>query len=89
MGKQVKRKEICRILGIAPSKVNFYTKQGLFPLAGRTPGGYGLYDPQLIRARYRRICELKEERLTIQEIWERIQEEEREKKQFLELRFDD
>jgi DNA-binding transcriptional MerR regulator len=85
MPKLVKRKEICRMLGISPSKVNFYTTQGLFPLEGRTQGGYGLYDSDTIRSR---ITELKEERLTISEIRERILEEEREREKFLELKFE-
>lgn len=89
MSKLVKRKDICRILGISPSKVNFYTSQGLFPVEGRTEGGYGLYHSDTIRARYRRISELKRERLTIAEIRERIFEEERERKQFLELKFEE
>lgn len=88
MSNLVKRKDICRILGISPSKVNFYTTQGLFPLEGRTQGGYGLYDPETIQARYRRISDLKDERLTIAEIRDQILEEERERKQFLELQFD-
>ena len=89
MAKLVKRKDICRMLGISPSKVNFYTTQGLFPLEGRTQGGYGLYDSDLIRSRYARITELKADRLTIAEIRDRILEEERERKQFLELKFED
>lgn len=89
MSKLVKRKDICRILGISPSKVNFYTSQGLFPVEGRTDGGYGLYDGDTIRSRYRRISELKRDRLTIAEIRERIFEEERERKQFLELKFEE
>jgi DNA-binding transcriptional MerR regulator len=89
MPKLVKRKDICRMLGISPSKVNFYTSQGLFPLQGRTQGGYGLYDADLIRSRFVRITELKNDRLTIAEIRERILEEEKERKQFLELRFED
>ena len=88
MSKLVKRKDICRMLGISPSKVNFYTTQGLFPLEGRTQGGYGLYDADTIRSRFARITELKEERLTIAEIRERILEEERERDQFLELKFE-
>jgi DNA-binding transcriptional MerR regulator len=88
MPKLVKRKEICRMLGISPSKVNFYTTQGLFPLEGRTQGGYGLYDSDTIRSRFSRITELKEERLTISEIRERILEEEREREKFLELKFE-
>ncbi|GBE14891.1 merR family regulatory protein [bacterium BMS3Abin14] len=89
MTKLVKRKDICRLVGISPSKVNFYTTQGLFPLKGRTRGGYGLYDPDTILARFRRIRELKDDRLTIVEIRERIIEEEKERGQFLELKFDD
>ncbi|MDF1535452.1 MAG: MerR family transcriptional regulator [bacterium] len=89
MSKLVKRKDICRMLGISPSKVNFYTTQGLFPLEGRTQGGYGLYDSDKIRGRFARISELKSERLTIAEILERILEEERERGQFLELQFND
>lgn len=89
MSKLVKRKDICRMLGISPSKVNFYTTQGLFPLEGRTQGGYGLYDSEKIRSRYARIAELKADRLTIAEIRDRILEEEKERKQFLELRFED
>lgn len=88
MGKLVKRKDICRLLGISPSKVNFYTAQGLFPLVGRTEGGYGLYDADVIRARFRRITELKRDRLTISEIRSRISEEESERRQFLELKFE-
>ena len=89
MPKFVKRKDICRMLGISPSKVNFYTTQGLFPLEGRTQGGYGLYDSDLIRSRFARITELKSDRLTISEIRERILEEEKERRQFLELQFED
>jgi DNA-binding transcriptional MerR regulator len=89
MPKLVKRKDICRMLGISPSKVNFYTTQGLFPLEGRTQGGYGLYDSDLIRSRFARIMELKADRLTIAEIRDRILEEEQERKQFLELKFED
>ena len=85
--KLVKRKDICRMLGISPSKVNFYTTQELFPLEGRTQGGYGLYDPDKIRARFKRITDLKDQRLTIEEIRERIMEEEKERGQFLELEF--
>lgn len=89
MSNLVKRKDICRILGISPSKVNFYTTQGLFPLEGRTQGGYGLYDPEMIRTRYRRISDLKDDRLTIAEIRDQILEEEKERNQFLELKFDE
>jgi len=88
MSNLVKRKDICRILGISPSKVNFYTTQGLFPLEGRTQGGYGLYDLETIQARFRRISDLKDERLTIAEIRDRILQEEKERNQFLELQFD-
>ena len=89
MARLVKRKDICRLLGISPSKVNFYTTQGLFPLEDRTEGGYGLYDAEKIQSRFNRITELKEERLTISEIRERILEEEKERRQFLELKFGD
>lgn len=89
MSKLVKRKDICRLLGISPSKVNFYTTQELFPLEARTEGGYGLYNVEKIRARFNRITELKEERLTISEIRERILEEESERRKFLELKFGD
>ncbi|UCG37809.1 MAG: MerR family transcriptional regulator [bacterium] len=89
MPKLVKRKDICRMLGISPSKVNFYTTQGLFPLVGRTQGGYGLYDADTVRSRFTRITELKAERLTIAEIREQILEEEKERKQFLELKFEE
>ena len=89
MSKLVKRKDICRMLGISPSKVNFYTTQELFPLEGRTQGGYGLYDADLIRSRFTRIMELKSERLTIAEIRDRILEEETERRQFLELQFEE
>ncbi len=88
MAELVKRKDLCKILGIAPSKVNFYTAQGLFPLAGKTPGGYGLYNVDVIRARFLRITELQEKRLTISEILQRLSEEEKERRQFLELKFD-
>ncbi len=89
MALLVKRKDICRMLGISPSKVNFYTTQGLFPVEGRTQGGYGLYDQDTIRARFRRITELKDERLTIAEIRDRIREEEKERGLYLELKFDE
>ena len=89
MALLVKRKDICRMLGISPSKVNFYTTQGLFPVEGRTQGGYGLYDPDAIRSRFMRISELKNERLTIAEIRDRIRDEEKERGLFLELQFDE
>ncbi len=89
MALLVKRKDVCRMLGISPSKVNFYTTQGLFPVEGRTQGGYGLYDPDTIRARFGRITELKDERLTIAEIRDRIREEEKERGLYLELKFDE
>ncbi len=89
MALLVKRKDICRMLGISPSKVNFYTTQGLFPVEGRTQGGYGLYDSDTIRARFGRITELKDERLTIAEIRDRIREEEKERGLYLELKFDE
>jgi len=77
------------MLGISPSKVNFYTTQELFPLKGRTQGGYGLYDSDMIRSRFARIMELKSERLTIAEIREHILQEEKERGQFLELKFEE
>ncbi len=89
MALLVKRKDICRMLGISPSKVNFYTTQGLFPVEGRTQGGYGLYDPDVIRSRFGRISELKDERLTIAEIRDLIRDEEKERGLFLELQFDE
>lgn len=68
MDRCFRRGEIAKILGIPSPTVKFYTTQGLFSVKKRTPYGQYLYDLEEIRRMYFLIKELKDKRLTIEEI---------------------
>ncbi len=69
----MRRGDLAKELGITVPTVKYYTSFGLFPVQKRTPHGQFLYDPENIRRRFLRIRELKEKRLTMQEIKDRLQ----------------
>lgn len=71
--KHLRRSELARRLGTTPPTVKYYTSVGLFPVAGKTPHGQFLYDFETVKLRYDRIQELKNKRLTVEEIKDRLQ----------------
>lgn len=73
MDRWRRRGELAKELGITVPTVKYYTHFGLFPVDKRTPHGQFLYDLESIRRRFLRIRELKEKRLTMQEIKDRLQ----------------
>ncbi len=67
---------LSREADVLPSTIRFYIQQGLLAAAGRTPGGFLLFELDLALARIRRIQELqRQERLTLAEIRERLVQE--------------
>ncbi len=70
--KWLRRGELARVLGTTMPTVKYYTALGLFPVHAKTSHGQHLYDPEAIRERFFRIKELKEKRLTIEEIKDRL-----------------
>lgn len=72
MKKFLRRGELAKTLGITTPTVKYYTALGLFPVQTKTDHGQYLYDVETIKARYFRIREFKEKRLTIQEIQDRL-----------------
>ena len=65
----IKIGELAKRFSVLPSTINFYTKEGLLPEAGRSQGGYRLYDSQKAIDRLKKIEYLQiEKRLTIEEI---------------------
>lgn len=72
MKRWLRRGELAKQLGITTPTVKYYTTLGLFPVQKRTHHGQYLYDIEEIKPRYFRIRELKEKRLTIQEIKDRL-----------------
>ena len=66
--KWVRRGQLAKELGIPIPTVKYYTILGFFPVPKKTEHGQHLYDLQDIRVRYTHIKELKEKRLTMQEI---------------------
>ena len=67
-GKVLKIGELSKLTGESVATVRFWTKSGLLPLAGHTPGGYQLYPFQAVD-RIKLIRKLQaEKRLTIAEL---------------------
>ena len=64
----VRRGKLAKQLGIPVPTVTYYTALGFFPVPQKTAHGQHLYDLEDIRQRYAQIKELKEKRLTMQEI---------------------
>lgn len=68
----VRRSDLARALGISISTVTYYTKEGLFSVAGKTPGGMTLYNTKETEERFLRIKEMKEQGATLREIKEDV-----------------
>lgn len=68
----VRRSDLARALGISVSTVTFYTKEGLFEVVRRTPGGMTLYDPKDTEDRFLRMQKMKKEGFTLKEIKESL-----------------
>ena len=68
----IRRGQLAKALGLPTPTVKYYTAFGLFPVQKKTDHGQYLYDLEEIRPLYFRIRELKEKRLTIQEIKDRM-----------------
>ena len=68
----VRRGKLAQALGIPTPTVKYYTAMGFFPVPKKTTYGQHLYDLEDIRQRYACIKELKEKRLTVQEIKDRL-----------------
>ncbi|HLD27865.1 MAG TPA: MerR family transcriptional regulator [Patescibacteria group bacterium] len=61
--------QLARLVGVLPSTINFYTNEGLLKAAGRSRGGYRLYERDYAVGRIKKIQKLQQaKRLTIQEI---------------------
>ncbi len=68
---------LAREAGVPVSTIHYYIRQGLLRPAGRTGGGYQLFNPDVSLPRIRRIRELQQhERLRLAEIRERFDKEE-------------
>lgn len=68
-GDLLKIGELAKLVGVLPSTIHFYTKEGLLKFADETPGGYRLYDKHQALNRIREIQSLQAiKRLTISEI---------------------
>jgi Fic family protein len=65
--------QLAKAVGETTATLRFWTQAGLLALAETTAAGYGLYDPDAI-AICRSIQQLKQERLTLAEIKERLRE---------------
>jgi Fic family protein len=72
-GKLLRIGKLAKITGEPVAVIAFWTREKLLPVSSRTAGGYNLYDEALI-VRIKEIRRLQtQERLTIEEIKERLQ----------------
>jgi len=72
MGVKIGTGHLARELGIATTKVSFYTLYGLFRPASRTPTGRYLYDLDETLKRFKKIQELKEKHFRLGQIKEQL-----------------
>lgn len=63
--------ELAKKANVSTSTINYYVREGLIRPSGKTPGGYRLFDEAAL-VRLRQIARLKEQRLTLDEIKERL-----------------
>ena len=73
MKEWLRRGELAKVLGIPVPTVKYYTALGLFLVRKKTDHGQYLYHRDETRQRYLRVRELKDKRLTIREIKDRLQ----------------
>ena len=72
MKRWMRRTELAKALGTTSPTVKYYTSFGLFPVEKKTDHGQYLYNYETLKERYVRILELKEKRLTMEEIKDRL-----------------
>lgn len=69
----VKIGELAKLVSVLPSTINFYTREGLLPTAGRSQGGYRLYHRERALYILKKIDHWqRRQRLTIGEIKRRL-----------------
>jgi len=67
--KLLKIGQLSKLVGVLPSTINFYTKEGLLQEAARSQGGYRMYEESYAVQMIKKISKLQEvRRLTIEEI---------------------
>ena len=64
--------QLAQLVGVLPSKINYYTNEGLLPASTRSKGGYRLYEKDKTIKSIQKIQKLQNRRLTIVEIKEII-----------------
>ena len=65
----IKIGELAKMFSVLPSTINFYTREGLIKEAGRSQGGYRLYNASKAMKVLRKIEDLQtKKRYTIEEI---------------------
>jgi DNA-binding transcriptional MerR regulator len=70
--KLLKAGELAKLTGVLVSTIRFYTKLGLLAADGYTPGKYNLYAKDKALKRLRQVEDLKQRRLTLDEILEKL-----------------
>jgi DNA-binding transcriptional MerR regulator len=73
MKKWLRRSGLAKALGIPSPTIKYYTALGLFPISKKTVHGQYLYDYEQIQILYEKIRALKDQRWTIEEIKNGIQ----------------
>ena len=70
--KLIKIGDLAQKVGVLPSKIRFWTLKGLLKEDNRSQGNCRLYREQKILKRIKTIQKLKEERLTLDEIKQKL-----------------
>ncbi|MFQ5872987.1 MAG: MerR family transcriptional regulator [Dehalococcoidia bacterium] len=69
----IKTGQLARKVGVLPSKIRYYVREGLLRPTGQTPGGFFLFDEEEAMSLLSEIEQLQsQERLTISEIKQRL-----------------
>lgn len=69
----LKAAEVAARVGVLPSTIQYYRKLGLLPTAGRTQGGFWLFDEASVKKAQEIRRLQKDQRLTLDEIAHRLQ----------------
>lgn len=67
--------EIAREAGLLPSTIRYYSKIGLLRVAEYSPGGFRLFDREEALARLKEIRKIVGQRVSLEEVKERLSEE--------------
>jgi DNA-binding transcriptional MerR regulator len=70
--KLLKAGELARKANLLVTTVRFYTKIGLLPADGQSPGKYNLYNEERALQRLHKIESLKKQRYTLEEIMQNM-----------------